>query len=361
MKVVQAIKWDEDALHLLDQRLLPEKIKYLTCRDHRDTARAIRDMVVRGAPALGISGAYGLALAAREGWQRFGDKNSAENQVSNVKQFLIDASLELIAARPTAVNLAWAVNRTLEAALLSLSTLGTAALAKAAWQEARDIELEDVRSNRQIGRNGAALIKSESSVMTHCNAGALATGGWGTALGVIRQAWLDGKITKVYANETRPFLQGSRLTAWELVQEGIDVTLLVDSAAGYLMSLGRIHAVIVGADRIVANGDVANKIGTYTLACLCSKHGIPFYVAAPASTVDFNLDSGSQIKVEERSEKEILEFSGKTVAPSGAKAFNPAFDVTPGSLVSAIITEKGNVFPPIAENLGVVLKDKKRL
>lgn len=358
MNMVRAIQGKEGTLFLLDQRLLPEEIKYVTCHDHRDTARAIKDMVVRGAPAIGISGAYGLAMAAKVGREKLGGKRLAKDEGTTLRRFLMDASWELIAARPTAVNLAWAVNRTLNAALLSLSTLGPAGLAEAAWQEARAIELEDIKANRQIGIEGASLIKPGSCVMTHCNAGALATGGWGTALGVIRQAWLDGKISMVYANETRPFLQGARLTAWELAQEGIPVTLLVDSAAGYLMSLGKIHAVIVGADRIVANGDVANKIGTYALACLCRVHGIPFYVAAPTSTVDFQLVSGNQIEVEERSEKEILEFSGKPVAPSGVKAFNPAFDVTPSGLVSAIITEKGNIFPPIVENLKTVLKGK---
>ncbi|HHY12922.1 MAG TPA: S-methyl-5-thioribose-1-phosphate isomerase [Firmicutes bacterium] len=354
--MIPAIKWDQGVLSLLDQRLLPHETKYVTCTDHRQMAKAIKDMVVRGAPAIGISGGYGLALAAIESTMEFGCGNGNRDALAAAEQFLREAASSLIAARPTAVNLAWAVERVLNTALSSLGKDGIRCAAEAALSEARSIELEDIEVNHKIGINGAALIKPGSSIMTHCNAGALATGGWGTALGVIRQAWSENKVAMVYANETRPFLQGARLTAWELVQDGIDVTLLVDSAAGYLMSLGKIDAVIVGADRIAANGDVANKIGTYTLACLCRQHDIPFYVAAPVSTFDLSLACGREIHVEERSESEVLEFMGKAVAPAGAKALNPSFDITPGTLVSAIITENGTVFPPIEENLAGVVK-----
>lgn len=354
--MLQAVKWDEGVLSLLDQRLLPGDAKYVTCTDHRQTAQAITDMVVRGAPAIGISGGYGLALAAFEAAGEFGSTGDSSQTLAAATQFLREAASMLASARPTAVNLSWAVERVLDRALLVLPQEGITGAAEAALTEARRIELEDIEANRKIGVNGAALIRAGSTIMTHCNAGALATGGWGTALGVIRQAWAENKVAMVCANETRPWLQGARLTAWELMQDGISVTLLADSAAGYVMSLGKVGAVVVGADRIAANGDVANKIGTYSLACLCKHHNIPFYVAAPVSTFDLSLTSGSGIKVEERSEKEILEFMGKAVAPPGARAFNPSFDITPAELISAIITENGTVFPPLEKNIASVVK-----
>ncbi|HHX10409.1 MAG TPA: S-methyl-5-thioribose-1-phosphate isomerase [Firmicutes bacterium] len=354
--MVQAIKWDQGVLSLLDQRVLPQEVKYITCTDYKQTAKAIKDMVVRGAPAIGISGGYGLALAASEAADKFGSGNDSPEILAAAEQFLREAASVLVSARPTAVNLPWAVERVLKKAVSALRHGGASGAAEVALAEARSIELEDIEVNRRIGVNGAALIKPGSNVMTHCNAGALATGGWGTALGVIRQAWSDNRVLMVYANETRPFLQGARLTAWELMQDGIPVTLLADSAAGYVMSLGRIDAVVVGADRIAANGDVANKIGTYTLACLCKLHNIPFYVAAPMSTFDLSLATGREIQIEERSETEILEFMGKPVAPAGARAFNPSFDITPAELISAIITENGTVFPPLDKNLASVVK-----
>jgi methylthioribose-1-phosphate isomerase len=339
--MVQAVRWEQGALSLLDQRLLPHEVKYVTCADYRQTAKAIADMIVRGAPAIGISGGYGLALAAFEAADRF--KASGDSgEDSAAEHFLKHAASVLISARPTAVNLSWAVERVLGKTLSALAQGGITHAAQAALEEARAIELEDVEANRRIGMHGAALIRPGSAIMTHCNAGALATGGWGTALGVIRQARAENKVTMVYANETRPWLQGARLTAWELMQDGIPVTLLADSAAGYIMSLGKVDAVVVGADRIAANGDVANKIGTYTLACLCKYHDIPFYVAAPVSTFDLSLACGRQIKIEERSEQEVLEFMGKPVAPAGARAFNPSFDVT--------------VFPPLEKHISAVVK-----
>lgn len=350
--MLPAIKWESDRVSFLDQRLLPEEVKYVTCRDYRQVKMAIKDMVVRGAPAIGIAGAYAVALATMEAAQ---NGPRAKNAIE-VQEFLRLAASDIKAARPTAVNLAWAVDRVLNKTLAAFASSGLTGAVETAVSEATAIEREDLEVNRKIGEYGASLIKPGSSVLTHCNAGALATGGFGTALGVIRQAWKEKKIARVYADETRPFLQGARLTAWELLQDGIDVTVLVDSAAAYLMSLGRVDAVIVGADRIARNGDVANKIGTFSLACLCRYHNIPFYVAAPLSTLDMNIPSGRFIPIEERPETEVLEFRGKMIAPKGAKAFNPSFDVTPASLVSAIVTEKGVIFPPFEENLSQIAR-----
>ena len=250
--------------------------------------------------------------------------------------------------------MSWAVNRVLNK-VIERTKDQEDDIARIALAEARMIEDEDIIANKKIGHYGAMLLSPGSSVLTHCNAGALATGGFGTALGVIRKGWQDKKISRVYACETRPFLQGARLTAWELLQDGIDVTLLVDSAAGHTMSLGKVDAVIVGADRIAANGDVANKIGTYGLACLAKLHKISFYVAAPVSTFDLTISSGKEISIEQRSSKEVLEFCGKTVAPEGAEAFNPSFDITPASLVSAIITEKGVIKQPLEINIQQII------
>ena len=362
--MVQAVKWESGKLVLLDQRYLPDKVEHVTCGDFREISRAIADMVVRGAPAIGIAGGYGIASAAREAME---SRLSPSEAVSLIQQ----AASVLTSSRPTAVNLKWAVDRVLNKAVrnLELTMLNRGAVPgcsdtdrsllreafEAALSEARAIELEDVETNRRIGQNGASLLKPGSRVLTHCNAGALATGGYGTALGVIRSAFEQGKVSMVYADETRPYLQGARLTAWELLQDGIPVTLLVDSAAGYLMSQGKVDCIIVGADRIARNGDTANKIGTYALACLAKTHGLPFYVAAPASTFDLDIEDGSGIPVEERGAEEVLSFRGTRVAPQGVAAFNPAFDVTPSELVSAIITEKGLIAQPIAENLPRVI------
>lgn len=353
--MIPAIKWDNGRLALLDQRYLPERIEYVYCGDFREIARAIRDMVVRGAPAIGIAGGYAVAAAVREcrdleakGKGLCGGSSGCTPK--SCEDFLREAARTISASRPTAVNLMWAVDRVLGTALAELRNSLDRAYA-AALSEARLIEAEDIGMNRRIGAYGAELIRPGSRVLTHCNAGALATGGYGTALGVIRRAWEEGKISMVYADETRPYLQGARLTAWELLQDGIDVTILVDSAAGYLISRVMVDCIIVGADRIARNGDVANKIGTYTLACLADIHKIPFYVAAPTSTFDLSIPDMSAIPVEERSGDEVLSFWGTAVGPKGAKALNPAFDLTPSTLISAIITEKGVILPPIGENL----------
>ena len=314
---VQPIRWLGDRLELLDQRLLPERIVYVTCRSAADVAAAIRDMVVRGAPAIGCAAAFGVVLS----------KGSPE------------AYEVLKNSRPTAVNLFWALERMKKAKDLDA--------------EARAIYEEDIAANRAMGALGAALIPEKARVMTHCNAGALATAGYGTALGIIRSS--KGKNISVIANETRPYLQGARLTAYEMVQEGIPVTLITDSMAGHLMSRGEVDVVVVGADRIAANGDVANKIGTYALAVLARRHGIPFYVAAPLSTFDPSISDGSKIPIEERGAEEVTGYRDTRWAPQGVSVRNPAFDVTPAELVTGIITEKGIVLQPNREKLQALI------
>jgi methylthioribose-1-phosphate isomerase len=305
---VEPIRWRGDRLELLDQRLLPEKTVYVTCRTAAEVARAIRDMVVRGAPAIGCAAAFGVVLS----------KGSPE-------------SYRILAeSRPTAVNLFWALERMRKAKDLKA--------------EAEAIYAEDMAANREIGRLGAELIHERARVMTHCNAGALATAGYGTALGVIRSA--KHKNISVIANETRPYLQGARLTAYELLQEGIPCTLITDSMAGHLMSQGEVDVVVVGADRIAANGDVANKIGTYALAVLAKRHGIPFYVAAPLSTFDAKIPDGSHIPIEERPAAEVTGYGDTRWAPQGVAVRNPAFDVTPAELITGIICERGIASPP---------------
>ncbi len=316
---VEPIRWRGNALELLDQRRLPREVVYVTCHDAHETAVAIRDMIVRGAPAIGVSAAFGIALAAQRG-----DDVQA-------------AAAELRKARPTAVNLMWAVDRMLRA--------------KDYTKEAEAMFAEDVEANKRIGRYGAELLGATATVLTHCNAGALATAGYGTALGVIRAAVEQGKKVAVFADETRPYLQGARLTAWELQQEGIDVTLITDNMAGYFFQQGTFDAVVVGADRIAANGDAANKIGTYTVAVLANAHGVPFYVAAPVSTIDPNTPDGSAIPIEERSAAEVTEIGGTRIAPEGIGVRHPAFDVTPARLITAIITDAGVLRPPFTESI----------
>ena len=311
---VTPLRWQDDALFLLDQRLLPGREEWVECRSASEVADAIRTMVVRGAPAIGVSAAFGMAMASLQGAD------------------LAAAADELKRARPTAVNLAWAVDR-------MLAHQGDPVA------EAQRILDEDVAANRRMGQHGAALLGASSTVLTHCNAGALATGGYGTALGVIRAAIENGKRVAVFADETRPYLQGARLTAWELQRDGIDVTLITDNMAGHFFQQGQFDAVIVGADRIAANGDTANKIGTYTVAVLANAHGIPFYVAAPLSTIDPRCPSGSEIPIEERSSSEVTDMGGVRMAPEGVSARHPAFDVTPARLVTAIITERGVLQP----------------
>jgi methylthioribose-1-phosphate isomerase len=315
---VTPLRWDGATLSLLDQRLLPREEVWLECRTSSEVAEAIRTMVVRGAPAIGVSAAFGMAMAAARG-----DDVQA-------------AAEELKRARPTAVNLAWAVDR-------MLAHDGDPA------REAERILEEDVAANKAMGQFGAQLLGAQSTVLTHCNAGALATGGYGTALGVIRAAIENGKRVAVFADETRPYLQGARLTAWELQRDGIDVTLITDSMSGHFFQQGKFDAVIVGADRIAANGDAANKIGTYTVAVLAHAHGVPFYVAAPVSTIDVHCPTGAEIPIEERSAQEVVEIHGERVAPEGIQVRHPAFDVTPARLITAIITEKGVLRAPYGD------------
>lgn len=339
---VQAIRWQDGQLQLLDQRILPRETRYLSFSDVHAVAEAIRDMVVRGAPAIGISAAYGIVLAARARYAA-----SATDWKS-----LIEADLHTLAeSRPTAVNLFWAIER-MRGMITTLSGDPEAAL----LAEAKRIHADDVLACRRMGERGAALIERPCAILTHCNAGALATGGYGTALGVVRAGFAAGMITHVYADETRPWMQGARLTAWEMVQEKIPVTLQIEGAAAHLMRQGKIDWVIVGSDRIAANGDVANKIGTYGLAVLARHHGVKFMVVAPVSTVDMQISSGEQIPIEQRPAEEVLALAGQPIAAAGAGAWNPAFDVTPAALVDAIVTERGVVLAPNADKMAEMMK-----
>jgi methylthioribose-1-phosphate isomerase len=338
---LRAVTWQNDQLHLLDQRKLPQARTLMQLEKASDVAQAIKNMVVRGAPAIGITAAYGVVLAAKAAYSAAPDN----------WQTLIETDLQQLAqARPTAVNLVWALQQ-MRACFANITGNPVPSL----LEEAKRIQQEDIDANRRMGDLGAALLPSNCRVLTHCNAGALATGGYGTALGVIRSAYAAGKISQVYADETRPWLQGARLTAWELLEDNIPVTLLADSAAAALMQQKRVDWVIVGSDRITANGDVANKIGTYSLAVLARQHGVKFMVAAPTSTVDMNLADGSQIVIEERPIEEVLTVGGQSIAASGAKAWNPSFDVTPAALVDVIVTEKGVVEHPTTEGLSALM------
>jgi len=350
MTIPTAVRWIGDAaghLELLDQTLLPSRLEWIPCRDVDTVVEAIKSLRVRGAPAIGIAGAYGLVVAAGEAMRAGLAPDAARAHV-------LARAEELACARPTAVNLRWAVERAIQK--LEPLTNGTSAaeLGATLLAEARGIHDEDRELCAAIGRHGAAILPA-GDILTHCNTGALATGGDGTALAVITTAWEQGGRFEVFADETRPLFQGARLTAWELVQRGIPVTVLVDAAAGHLLKTGRIAACIVGADRITANGDTANKIGTYALALLAAAHGVPFYVAAPSSTFDLALSSGDEIPIEERSASEVLRPLGATAAPEGAKAFNPAFDVTPARLIRAIITERGVIEPVTKDRIAALL------
>jgi methylthioribose-1-phosphate isomerase len=317
--------WHGNVLSLLDQRLLPREETWVECRTAAEVAGAIRTMVVRGAPAIGVAAAYGMAMASMSG------------------QDLDEAARVLKASRPTAVNLAWAVDR-------MLRFNGDVA-------EAEKIHRQDVEGNMRMGRFGAELLGASTTVLTHCNAGALATAGYGTALGVIRAAIEGGKRVAVFADETRPYLQGARLTAWELQRDGIDVTLITDNMSGHFFQKGTFDAVIVGADRIAANGDAANKIGTYTVAVLANAHGVPFYVAAPVSTIDPQCPSGADIPIEQRSPDEVTDILGSRMAPEGIHVMHPAFDVTPAALITAIITERGVMRAPYEEAIRALFND----
>ncbi len=328
---IRPYRYEDGVLQLLDQRRLPTEELWLDYRDYQGVAEAIRTMVVRGAPAIGIAAAFGAWFGARDiQAESFADFWAEFEQVCAV----------LAATRPTAVNLCWALER-MQSLVRANAMQPTVNLKIALEYEALAIAEEDLRLNRNLGRHGAALLADGARVLTHCNAGALATGGYGTALGVIRAAVAAGKQLSVYADETRPWLQGARLTAWELQRDGIPVTLICDNMAGWLMAKGEIDAVIVGADRIAANGDTANKIGTYSVAVLAREHGIPFYVAAPTSTIDLTLTDGTLIPIEERAPVEVTHLAGQRIAPEGVAVYNPAFDVTPARLISAIITEHG--------------------
>ena len=335
-KGFRTLAWREDRLELLDQRLLPGRCEYVMLQSAAAVAEAIRIMVVRGAPAIGCVAAYGVALEALRLTARSAEEFDAG----------LERAFEVLArSRPTAANLFWALHR-MRRMLASCRAGGTNSIAARLLEEAHAITAEDVRVNQEMGRHGSALLGAEAQVLTHCNAGALATAGHGTALGVIRSAVAAGKTIRVVAGETRPFLQGARLTAWELKQDGIPVTLIADSAAGLLMSRGEIDAVIVGADRVATNGDVANKIGTYGIAVLAQRHHIPFYVACPLSTIDLGIDDGAAIPIEERAGEEVTGFGAMRWAPPEIGVRNPVFDVTPAGLVSALITERGVLVAP---------------
>jgi methylthioribose-1-phosphate isomerase len=329
---------------MLDQRLLPGEECYLTLRSVEEVAVAIEELAIRGAPAIGCAAAMGVARAAVE---------SQGSDLEALRRDLEPAFARLARTRPTAVNLFWALGRMRRVLDGAAATTGAdpVSVREQLVREAGRILDEDVASCRAIGRAGLALVPDQARILTHCNAGALATGGYGTALGVVRAAVEAGRRVQVLADETRPFLQGARLTAWELARDGIPVTVLTDSMAGHLMSQGEVDLVVVGADRIAANGDVANKIGTYTLAVLAREHGIPFYVAAPLTTLDLDTPSGREIPIEERGRREVAELVGQPVVPEGVPVRHPAFDVTPARLVSAIVTDRGLARPPYSESL----------
>ncbi len=339
---IRAVEWKNGIVRLLDQRALPQSHEYIECADASAVAAAISAMVVRGAPAIGICAAYGVVLAAMTRYAA----------APATWRHDIEADLALLAAaRPTAINLVWALNR------MRQKMHGIEGEPKPVLlAEAGRIHEQDLADNRSMGQSGAGLLKPGCGVLTHCNTGSLATGGYGTALGVIRAAYAGRKIERVFATETRPWLQGARLTAWELVQEGIPVTLITDSAAAHLMRQGQVDWVIVGADRIAANGDLANKIGTYGLAVAARHHGLKFMAVAPLSTVDMTLARGADIPIEMRSPQEILSLGGQDVAAQGAEAWNPAFDITPAELIDVLVTEKGIVFKPTAEKIAQLMQ-----
>jgi methylthioribose-1-phosphate isomerase len=349
VKDISPIEWKGHVLKVLDQTLLPGEKKYIICRNHKDIARAIKDMKLRGAPLIGIVAAIAIAMEAG---------NSSANNFNKLSKDIKNIGNTLIKTRPTAVNLQWAVNRMIRLVELNKDRR-IASLKELIVSEAHKIYKEDLENNRAIGAYGAELLRDKDRVLTHCNAGALATAGFGTAIGVIHAAILKKKKLTVFVDETRPYLQGARLTAWELAEMNVPHFLITDNMAGYFMKKGMIDVVIVGADRIAANGDVANKIGTYSVAVLAYVHKIPFYVAAPSSTMDFSIKTGDEIPIEERDEKEVKMFAGREITPKKTKALNPAFDVTPARYVSAIITEKGVIRAPFDVNLERTFNNKE--
>jgi len=339
--MIQTLKWTDSGVRFIDQTKLPTEETYVTCKTYTQVADVIRNMVVRGAPAIGVAAAMGIAL---------GVKNSKAENGGDLKHDFDQICDVIGKTRPTAVNLFWAIKR-MRDKFEMLRVRPLPQIKQALVEEAQRMHAEDIAANQAMGRHGATLMPSSGGVLTHCNAGALATCGYGTALGVIRAAVEQGKSIHVYADETRPFLQGSRLTAWELMKDGIPTTVISDNMAGAMMNQGKINAIVVGADRIAANGDVANKIGTYSVAVLAREHGIPFYVAAPLSTVDFETPDGSGIPIEQRDEKEVTHIAGRQMVPDGVEVENPAFDVTPAKYVTAIVTEKGIARAPYEESL----------
>ncbi len=341
--MIETIQWTDDTVVMIDQTRLPIEEKYLTCRSYQEVAEAIRSMVIRGAPAIGVAAAMGVAL---------GVLHADEANLDREMESICDT---LARTRPTAVNLFWAIER-MKRLYGSLRGRPVAEIRRRMIGEAKLIREEDIEINRAIGRHGAPLVPAGRTVLTHCNAGALATAGYGTALGVIRAAVESGNRVDVFADETRPFLQGARLTVWELQHDGIPATLITDNMAGHFLHSGRIGCVVVGADRIAANGDVANKIGTYSVAVLAKENGVPFFVAAPISTLDFSLASGAQIPIEQRAAAEVTHVFGHPVAPPETAVENPAFDVTPARYVTAIITEKGVARAPYEQSLRDLVK-----
>ncbi len=336
--MVETIQWTDDGVVMIDQTRLPREEVFVTCRTYQDVAHAIRTMIIRGAPAIGVAAGMGVALG-----------------VLHANEATLDSEFETICntlagTRPTAVNLFWAIDR-MKKIFAGVSSQGLQAVRDTLVREAKQMYLEDIAINRAIGQNGAHLVPDGKTVLTHCNAGALATAGYGTALGVIRAAVESGKNIDVFADETRPFLQGARLTVWELQQDNIAATLITDNMAGHFLKSGKIGCVVVGADRIAGNGDVANKIGTYSVAVLAKENGVPFYVAAPVSTLDLTLTSGDQIPIEERAAAEVIQVGGVPLAPEGTTVRNPAFDVTPARYVTAIITEQGVAEAPYEQSL----------
>jgi methylthioribose-1-phosphate isomerase len=339
--MLPTIKWKANLVYLIDQRKLPRKEEWLVCRTIEEVIAAIRDMAIRGAPAIGIAGAMGLALGAR---------SIQAKEYGTFRGEFLKMAMEMELARPTAVNLRWSVER-MRTLVEGMRERRVGEIKNALTRESQIILEQDIEINRRIGQNGLVLIPDKAAILTHCNAGALATGGYGTALGVIRAAHEAGKGIQVMVDETRPLLQGMRLTAFELMEEKIPAQVIVDSAAGYLMRKGKVDLVIIGADRIASNGDTANKVGSYQLAVLAKENRIPFYIAAPLSTFDITLQRGDQIPIEERDPKEVVTFAGCELGPEGIKAYNPAFDITPAKYISAIITEKGVLRPPFRRNI----------
>jgi methylthioribose-1-phosphate isomerase len=351
----KTIEWTDEGVRMIDQTLLPGEETYRTCRTYLEVANAIRSMVIRGAPAIGVAAAMGVAL---------GVKNSKARTVAELRSDFETIAGTISRTRPTAVNLFWAVKRMGGVFEKSLAGEGSDAgkmdrTKSLLVEEGQRVLAEDIAVNEAMGKHGATLLKDSSTVLTHCNAGALATGGYGTALGVIRAAVEAGKQVNVFADETRPFLQGARLTAWELAKDGIPVTVITDNMAGHFMKQSKIQAVIVGADRIASNGDVANKIGTYSVAVLAHENQIPFYVAAPLSTIDLSLATGDEIPIEERSPDEVTHWRGIQTAPDNVSARHPAFDVTPHRYVTAIITERGIARDPYTESLKALFEEQE--